>query len=151
VIERVGEADLDQLLPLMRGYCDFYEVAPTDDALRALSLELIANPDSAGLQLIARDDEDATPLGFATIFWSYSTLSASRIAIMNDLYVAPDARRGGVGAALIRACEAECAARDVPVLEWQTAHSNTRAQSVYDTFGAERSEWLTYSLDVTRR
>jgi GNAT superfamily N-acetyltransferase len=151
VIERAGAGDLNDLLPLMRGYCDFYEVAPSDDALRALSLELIANPDSAGLQLIARDDTDATPLGFATIFWSYSTLSATKIAIMNDLYVAPTARRRGLGAALIRACEAECAARDVPLLEWQTAHSNTRAQSVYDTFGAERSDWLTYALTVTRR
>jgi len=151
VIERVGAGDLDDLLPLLRGYCDFYEVAPTDDALRALSLELIANPDSAGLQLLARDDENRTPLGFATIFWSYSTLSATPIAIMNDLYVAPQARRGGVGAALIRACEAECAAREVAILEWQTAPSNTRAQAVYDTFAAERSEWLTYTLPVTRR
>jgi len=150
-IARVGADDLDDLLPLMRGYCDFYEVAPSDDELRALCLELIANPDSAGLQLIARDEEGRTPLGFATIFWSYSTLSASRIAIMNDLYVAPDARRGGVGAALIAACEAECGARDVSTLEWQTAHSNTRAQSLYDTSGAERSEWLTYTLAVTRR
>ena len=151
MIERVGAGDLDDLLPLMRGYCDFYEVAPSDDALRSLSLELIENPDTAGLQLIARDDEDRSPLGFATIFWSYSTLSASAIAIMNDLYVAPQARGGGVGAALIRACEAECAARDVPLLQWQTAHSNKRAQTVYDTFGAQRSEWLTYTLTVTRR
>ncbi|HEX4033932.1 MAG TPA: GNAT family N-acetyltransferase [Solirubrobacteraceae bacterium] len=152
MIERVGSADLDDLLPLMRGYCDFYEVAPSDDELRSLCQALIADPDSAGLQLIARDDAYRTPLGFATIFWSYSTLSATRIAIMNDLYVAPGARRGGVGAALIRACEAECASRDVAILEWQTAHSNTRAQSVYDTFAAaQRSEWLTYTLPVTRR
>jgi GNAT superfamily N-acetyltransferase len=151
VIERVGERDLDELLPLLRGYCDFYEVAPSDDALLALSRTLIEHPDSAGLQLIARTDEDRSPLGFATIFWSYSTLSASAIAIMNDLYVAPHARRGGLGAALIRACEAECAARDVPLLEWQTAPSNTRAQSVYDSFAAQRSEWLTYTLAVTRR
>jgi len=151
VIERVGAADLGDLLPLMRGYCDFYEVAPSDDALRTLATELIENPDTAGLQLLARDDEDRAPQGFATIFWSYSTLSATAIGIMNDLYVAPAARRGGVGAALIRACEAECAARNVKILEWQTAPSNARAQSVYDTFEAERSEWVTYTMAVTRR
>jgi ribosomal protein S18 acetylase RimI-like enzyme len=151
VIERVGSGDLDDLLPLMRGYCDFYAVAPSDEELRALCTELIHNPDTAGLQLIARDDTDKTPLGFATIFWSYSTLSASRIAIMNDLYVAPAARRSGLGAALIRACQAECAERGVAILEWQTAHDNTRAQSLYDTFGAQRSAWLTYTLAVSRR
>jgi hypothetical protein len=41
-IERVTEADLAELLPLMRGYCDFYEVAPSDEALLALSRALIA-------------------------------------------------------------------------------------------------------------
>jgi len=35
-ISRVTEADLGELLPLMRAYCDFYEVSPTDDALLAL-------------------------------------------------------------------------------------------------------------------
>ena len=70
---------------------------------------------------------------------------------MNDLYVAPDARGSGLGAELIRACEAECAARGVEVLEWETAPSNARAQSVYDRFDAVRSEWVAYTLAVTRR
>ena len=69
------EDDLAELLPLMRGYCDFYEVAPSDDALLALSRALIADPEREGLQLIARDD-DGRALGFATIFWTWSTLSA---------------------------------------------------------------------------
>ena len=56
MIARVTRDDLDDLLPLMRGYCDFYEVAPSDAALRALSLTLIANPDTSGVQLIARED-----------------------------------------------------------------------------------------------
>jgi len=38
-IERVTEADITELLPLMRAYCDFYEVAPSDDDLLALSRE----------------------------------------------------------------------------------------------------------------
>ena len=33
-ISTVTEADLAELLPLMRGYCDFYSVAPSDAALR---------------------------------------------------------------------------------------------------------------------
>ena len=53
VISVVGEADLEDLLPLLRGYCDFYEVAPSDDALLAVSRALIADPEREGLQLIA--------------------------------------------------------------------------------------------------
>jgi GNAT superfamily N-acetyltransferase len=149
-IERVASTDLNELIPLMRGYCDFYEVSPSDDQLRALALMLIANPDTAGLQLLARE-EDGTATAFATIFWTYSTLSACEIGVMNDLFVAPAARGRGLGAELIRSCEAECSARGVTILEWQTAHSNARAQTVYDRSGAERTEWVTYTLAVTPR
>ena len=55
VISVVGEADLEDLLPLLRGYCDFYEVAPSDDALLAISRALIADPEREGMQLIARE------------------------------------------------------------------------------------------------
>jgi GNAT superfamily N-acetyltransferase len=147
-ITRVGACDLDELMPLMRGYCDFYEVAPRDAALRALAL--LEHPDTAGVQLIARDGQGAA-VGFATLFWSYSTLSAEAIGVMNDLYVDAAARSAGVGAALIRACEAACANRRVGVMEWQTAPTNTRAQSLYDRCDAERSEWITYTLAVTPR
>ncbi len=149
MITRVGVADLDDLLPLMRGYCDFYEVSPSDGALRALALTLIERPDTSGVQLIAREHGEA--VGFATIFWSYSTLAARAIGVMNDLYVAPAARGGGLGAELISACEAECAARGVEILEWETAPSNARAQAVYDRLNAVRSEWVTYTLAVSRR
>ena len=63
-IERVGVVDLPVLMPMLRAYCDFYEVDPRDDRLIALSRALIEDP-SQGEQLIARDD-GGTPLGFAT-------------------------------------------------------------------------------------
>ena len=152
MISRVTREDLDDLLPLMRGYCDFYEVAPSDASLRALSLTLIANPDTSGTQLIAREDGDQrTAVGFATLYWTFSTLAASAIGLMNDLYVDPKARGGGIGRALIEACAAECAARSLPLLEWETAPGNTTAQALYDSLGAQRSEWIAYTLAVRPR
>jgi GNAT superfamily N-acetyltransferase len=147
VIAIVTEADLPELLPLMRGYCDFYEVDPSDDALLALSRTLIADPDQ-GLQLIARDD-GGNAVGFATVFWTWSTLSASRLGVMNDLFVAKGARGGGIADALIAECAARSRDRGATELAWQTAHTNERAQAVYDRVGAKRDErWLDYSLTV---
>jgi GNAT superfamily N-acetyltransferase len=146
-IARVEPADLDELLPLMRAYCDFYEVSPTDGDLLAMSRALIADPEREGVQLIARDGV-GTAVGFATIFWTWSTLSASRIGVMNDLFVAPDARRSGVGRQLIAACHELCRERGATSLGWQTARDNARAQALYDAVGAQREEWLDYSLDV---
>ena len=151
MIARVTRGDLDELLQLLRGYCDFYEVAPSDAALRGLGENLLANPNSGGLQLIARGDDDGAPTGFATLYWTFSTLAAAPIGLMNDLYVDPAARGSGVGAALIEACAAECAARGVHILEWETAPENHRAQALYDRFGAQRSEWIAYTLAVTPR
>jgi GNAT superfamily N-acetyltransferase len=145
-IDRVIEADLEALLPLMRAYCDFYEVAPSDEALLTMSRALIADPEREGVQLLARADGRA--LGFATIFWSWATTSAERIGVMNDLFVAPEGRGTGVAEALIEACRAECAARGAGKLTWQTAPDNERATNVYDRVGATREQWLDYWLPV---
>ena len=145
-ITRVGEGDLGELLPLMRAYCDFYEVSPPDDALLALARALIADPEREGVQLVARNDGDA--VGFATIYWSWATTIAARIGIMNDLFVAPSARGTGAADVLIRACVEECRAHGAEELAWQTARDNARAQRVYDRVGATRSEWVDYSLNV---
>jgi GNAT superfamily N-acetyltransferase len=147
-VEPVGESDLPDLLPLMRAYCDFYASAPSDDDLLALSRALIADPEREGVQLLARDGGGAA-VGFATIFWGWSTTQAFRIGVMNDLYVGPEARGTGLADRLIAACVERCAARGARRLEWQTAVDNHRAQAVYDRVGGERSDrWLDYGLDV---
>ena len=144
----VGEADLAGLLPLMRDYCDFYEVTPSDADLLAMSRALIADPEREGLQLIARDDA-GTAIAFTTIFWSWSTLSASRIGVMNDLFVIPAARGTGTAEALIRLGLDYCRDHGASVLSWQTARDNDRARALYERIGARREQWLDYSLGVT--
>jgi GNAT superfamily N-acetyltransferase len=145
-ISRVGEDDLEHLLPLMRAYCDFYDVHPADERLLALSRALVADPEREGVQLIARDGDRA--VGFATIYWSWATTSAERIGVMNDLYVAPEARGTGTAEALIEACRAECERRRAGKLTWQTALDNERAKALYDRIGATREQWLDYWLPV---
>jgi GNAT superfamily N-acetyltransferase len=146
-IETVTEADLGDLLPLMRAYCDFYESSPADDALLAMSRALIADPEREGVQLLAREGgAGGRAVGFATIFWTWSTNSAARVGTMNDLFVAPEARGGGAADALIRACVERCRERGAVRLEWQTATDNRRAQVVYDRVGGRREQWVDYWL-----
>jgi GNAT superfamily N-acetyltransferase len=142
-----GEDDLPELLALMRAYCDFYEVAPSDEALLALSRALLADPEREGVQLVARDAQGRA-VGFATVFWTWSTTRAARIGVMNDLFVAPEGRGGGAADALIAACAERCRAHGAVSLGWQTALDNARAQAVYDRIGARRSQWLDYDLPV---
>jgi len=144
---RVGESDLQELLPLVRAYCDFYEVAPTDEALLAVSRALIADPDREGVQLMARDN-GMEAVGFATVYWSWDTLIADRVGIMHDLFVRPSDRGTGVADLLIDACMQECRRHGAAKLGWQTARDNARAQAVYKRVGATRDEWVDYWLAV---
>jgi len=147
LITVVAETDLEDLLPLLRGYCEFYEVAPSDEALLAVSRALIADREHEGLQLIARQP-DGTAVGFATIYWTWQTLAASRLGVMNDLFVAEAARGTGLAERLIAACRERAAEHGARELAWQTAKDNHRAQRLYDRIGGRRSEWLDYSLPV---
>jgi GNAT superfamily N-acetyltransferase len=147
-IARVAAGDIDEVMPLLRGYCEFYEAAPSEQALRGLCEALLEAPDSAGVQLLARM-EDGTAVGLATLLWTFSTLNAGPIGLMNDLYVAPAARGHGIGTALIEACAGESVHRGAIALEWYTKPTNTRAQAVYDRTGASREDWVSYSLPVS--
>jgi GNAT superfamily N-acetyltransferase len=144
----VGPEDFGDLLPLVRAYCDFYEVSPSDEALLALFEALAADPLNEGLQLIARD-ERSRPLGFATVYWTWSTARAARVGVMNDLFVVPEARGLRVGERLIDACRDHCRRRGAVSLSWQTALDNETAQRLYDRIGGVRERWLDYSLPAT--
>jgi GNAT superfamily N-acetyltransferase len=144
-IRRVETADLDDLLALMRRYCDFYDAAPSDADLSELTRSVLHDTEREGVQLLARD-ESGRAAGFATVYWSWSTINACRIGVMNDLFVEGGARGSGVAEALIEACRAECARRGANRLTWQTARDNLRAQAVYDRVGATREQWIDYWL-----
>ena len=148
-IHPVTREDFDELLPLVRAYCDFYEVAPSDDDLHALFRALADDPRNEGVQLLARD-ADGRAVGFATVYWSWSTAKAARIGVLNDLFVAADARGHGAAEALIAASVEQCRQRGAGQLSWQTATDNRRAQRVYDRVGATREQWVDYFLAVPR-
>jgi GNAT superfamily N-acetyltransferase len=147
-IASVTAADLDELLGLMRAYCDFYATEPSDVALLALSRALLEEPEREGLQLLARDSAGRA-VGFATIFWSWDTTEGARIGIMNDLYVLPAARGSGLADRLIEACRERCAQRGAARLEWLTAPENLPARAVYERLGSVREPWLVYTLATT--
>jgi GNAT superfamily N-acetyltransferase len=148
-IRPVEASDVVELLALMRAYCDFYEVSPPDEDLLAITSALIADPVNEGVQLIARDSTGRA-VGFATVYWTWSTTSGCRIGVMNDLFVAEDSRGRGIAERLIEECRAQCSSRGARQLAWQTAPDNFRAQKVYDRVGGNREQWVDYWLPVSQ-
>jgi GNAT superfamily N-acetyltransferase len=146
-IDSATESDLSTVLPLMRAYCDFYEVSPSDEGLEAMARALIEADEADGMLLVARDG-DGTPIGFATVGWKWASTRGARIAVMEDLFVDPDARGQGAADALIRACADRARRHGAPVLTWITAPDNRRAQAVYNRSGAAAGTWLEYELEL---
>jgi GNAT superfamily N-acetyltransferase len=141
------EADLEALLPLVRGYCEFYDADPPDEGLIEMCRALIAAPDDEGLLLVAESDGEV--VGFAACGWKWSSLRGARVTVMEDLFVAPDQRGGGVGVELIRACAQRSAELGAPAMEWMTAPDNDRAQSAYARAGGESAPFLVYELKLS--
>ena len=144
-IQPAREEELEELLPLMRAYCDFYESTPTDEGVLAMARKLITDP-SQGTVFIAR--EDGRAIGFATLDWKWSMLKGARIGYLEDLFVDPEARGRGTADALIQVCADRCRELGMPALEWLTAPDNHRAQKVYSRTGAESDTYVEYDLEL---
>jgi GNAT superfamily N-acetyltransferase len=137
--------EIEEMLPLIRAYCEFYETEPDDDGLRRMFETLITDP-SQGAVFIARYQGRA--VGFATLDWKWSSLKAARIGYLEDLFVDPEARGLGIADALIEVCAERCRELGMPAMDWLTAPDNHRAQQVYNRTGAEAETYLEYDLKL---
>ena len=143
-IAPVGDAEYDELLPLIAAYQRFYEVAEVDPGRNRSFFRRFLAPSEDGLLLGAR--REGRLVGYACLYWHFSSTAARETVLMNDLFVVPEARGGGVGRALIEASLEVARERGATELEWQTAPDNHTAQRLYDATGATRSTWLSYEL-----
>jgi ribosomal protein S18 acetylase RimI-like enzyme len=144
-IRPATEQDIDEVLPLFGGYQRFYTGAAQDDDRNRAFLRRFLGDD--GRLLVARDDNGAA-VGFANLYWTFSSTTAEEHVLLNDLFVSQEARGGGVGLHLIEAARAVARERGSRTLSWQTALDNRAAQRLYERTGAERSAWFEYELDA---
>lgn len=145
-ITRATLSDLDALTPLFDGYRVFYG-KPSDPATaRAFLRERLSNDES--VIFLARD-ADGSALGFTQLYPCFSSVSARRLWILNDLFVAPDARRRGVARALLERARGHGQETGVVRLILQTAHDNTQAQALYESLGWVRQGGMyEYALEL---
>lgn len=145
-ITRATLADLDALAPLFDGYRVFYG-KPSDPAkANAFLHERLANDES--VIFLARDEQGST-LGFTQLYPCFSSVSARRLWILNDLFVSPAARRRGVARALLERARAHGLQTGVVRLVLQTAHGNAQAQALYESLGWVRQDGMyEYALEL---
>jgi GNAT superfamily N-acetyltransferase len=145
-IAPITAEEFEELLPLIAAYQRFYEVGEISDERNRSFFRRFLAPSEDGLLIGARSDSRL--IGYACLYWHYSSTQACESVLMNDLYVDEVVRGKGVGRALIEASAEVARERGVPFVEWSTAPDNHTAQRLYDSLGAERSEWFSYELRV---
>jgi len=154
-IAPIGAPEMNELLPLIAAYQRFYEVEDVDDERNRIFFSRFLAPSEDGLLLGARragagtePGEREALLGYACLYWHFTSLVPAETVLMNDLYVAEPARGGGVGRALIEAGAAVGRERGARLLQWVTGPDNKTAQRLYDTTGAEREPAIEYELEL---
>jgi len=133
---------------MIAAYQGFYEATDIREERNREFFRRFLSPSEDGMLIGAWRNDGSRLVGYACLYWHFSSIKAVETVLMNDLYVAPEARREGIGRALIDAAAGVARERGSPVLEWSTAPDNATAQRLYDSTGAERSTWVEYELRV---
>jgi GNAT superfamily N-acetyltransferase len=145
-VRPAAERDIPAVNPLMRAYCEFYEANPPDSGLTEMARALIDADDAQGMLMVAEDGGEV--IGFAAVGWKWSSLRGARIAVLEDLFVAPEARGKGAADALIGECATRARDNGAPAMTWLTAPDNYRAQRVYNRVGGTADTFLEYELEL---
>jgi GNAT superfamily N-acetyltransferase len=145
-VEPITGEHYEALLPMISAYQGFYEAEDIRDDRNREFFRRFLSPSDEGMLIGAWSGDSL--VGYACLYWHFSSTRAVETVLMNDLYVDRRARGEGVGRALIEASAEVARERGAPILEWSTAPDNATAQRLYDSTGAERSEWFSYELRV---
>jgi len=145
-IEPIAVEQLEALLPMIAAYQRFYEAEEIEEERNRAFFRRFLAPSDDGMLLGAWREGEL--VGYACLYWHFTSLVPAETVLMNDLYVEPAVRGHGVGRALIEASAEVARERNAHCLEWATAPDNTTAQRLYDSTGAKRTTWIEYELPL---
>lgn len=145
-IRAVTPEEYEELLPMIAAYQRFYEAPDIDEERNREFFRRFIAPSEVGMLLAAR--EDGRLVGYACLYWHFTSTGARETVLMNDLFTDADERGRGIGRALIEAAAEVARERGAAHLEWATAPDNHTAQRLYDSMTSERSEWVSYELGL---
>jgi len=126
--------------PLWAGYLAFYDTK-LDANVTDTTWARLLDPNAPLFALVAA--QDGVLVGFAHCLLHAGTWNIGPLCYLEDLFVAPDIRGGGIGRALIEAVYMRADALGCERVHWLTDAHNTTAQALYDRI-ARRSGYIQY-------
>ena len=147
-IRRPDSAEREAWESLWQGYLAFYKSSlaaeVTDELWRR-----IHDPDHE-IECRVAVANDGRLLGLVHFFPHAHTWYRARVCYLNDLFVDPAIRGGGIGQRLIETVAAEGRARGWAEVYWHTQVENQVARGLYDKITGGTDGFVNYTIDLSR-
>ena len=138
--------DLPLIADLIRGLAEYEKLADEVRFDEAVLGAKLFGPRPYAEVIIGELDGKAQ--GFALFFHNFSTFEGRPGVYLEDLFVQPEARGGGLGKALLARLAAIALERDCARLEWSVLDWNAPAIGFYQKLGARlMDEWTVMRVD----
>ena len=133
---------------LVIALAEFEKLPPPDEAAQARLVEDALGAKQRIEVWLAFVNGETEPCGYMILVETYSSFLALPTLYLEDLFVLPERRKGGVGGALLKKVVSLAHQRGCGRVEWTALDWNVNAQQVYEQrIGAKRmSEWLLYRM-----
>lgn len=131
---------------LFNSYRVFYEQKPDLELAINFISERIENEESV---IFYATDEQGSAVGFTQLYPNFSSVSAKRSWVLNDLFVSTNSRRLGVGKKLMEAARVFATNSRAKGIALETTEDNVKAQALYESLGYEKeSGFIHYFLNL---
>lgn len=133
-IVRAAAKDAERVAPLFDSYRQFYKHKSDLKGARAFLSERLKGDESVIFLALAGEKA----VGFVQLYPCFSSTAMKRMWILNDLFVTPEARRGGAAKALMERARQWAVETKADGLWLETAVDNHPAQRLYESLGWKR-------------
>ncbi len=145
IVRPYRRSDAKDLVALIRALARYEKLPPlSPSGARRLAVD-------AGRRFHALLAEElGRPVGYAIYFFSYSTFLARPTLYLEDLFVLPEHRRGGVGARFFAELRKIARREGCGRMEWMVLDWNAPAHRFYRKLGAKPlGDWIPYRLPMS--
>ncbi|WP_138379129.1 GNAT family N-acetyltransferase [Luteithermobacter gelatinilyticus] len=143
-IVEIRQLSFDQWAELYKGYAESYGVPLTEEQLYVVWDWLGGHETELRGIAAIREGE---PVGIVHYRRFLRPLAGEVGIFLDDIYVAPEARRHGIGLVMLKAVEKIAEVQNCTVIRWITAEDRADAHAFYEQFG-KRTRWVTYEHKV---
>ncbi len=144
-VRKATRSDSPGFLKLLVALANYEHLTPPTPAARRRIVNDIFSKKLASL--FVAEDRKFGQVGYALYFFTYSSFLARPTLYLEDIFVAEELRKRGIGKALFLACVREAKKRGCGRMEWAVLTWNQSAINFYEKLGARRlDEWHYYRL-----